>query len=272
MDRIAVPQSASRATVFQCGLAAHGVVEAALPELRALRDEPGVPPGPPVPPRFLRHADEQAVVGLAAVLRAVGDPALREQRYAEWGVLAAPQFPGRLAGAGALSKFVRDGAATVSPHVIPQYSLHSVAGTISVALGLHGPNFGIGGGREALSEGLTAALTFFDPETTPGLWLVLTGWDPEPIPDGAGSSQSNSVCRGVALALVAVEGASRVLRLTVEPKPQAAPAANVPTLAGLISRLAQPARDSCDPIWSCPLPWGGQVELLPSMLVQRKAA
>jgi hypothetical protein len=229
-----------------------------------------------VPLRFLRNADEQTVVGVAAVLRAIGDPALRDQRFAEWGVLAAPQFPGRLVGAAAFSKFQREGAATVSPHIIPQHSLHSLSGAVSVVLGMHGPNFGVGGGPEAMAEAFTAALTFLDHDTLAGLWLVLTGWDPEPVPDGSGSTSSESVCRGVALALVPAASQRRMLRLTTLPLPCAGqdptgiPAAL--TLAGLIDRLATSTDEQPGIPWSFRLCWGGQIEQINSAMRQRKAA
>jgi hypothetical protein len=197
------------------------------------------------------------------VLRAIGGPALRDEPFDEWGVLAAPQFPGRLVGAAAFNKFARDGAATVSPHVIPQHSLHSLSGAVSVVLGLHGPNFGVGGGPEGLAEAFTAALTFLDHDTLPGLWLVLTGWDPEPVPDGTGSTSSESVCRGVALALVPGASQRRMLRLTTLQSPCAGedpngnPAAF--TLAGLIARLATSADEQPGLPWSFRLRWGAQI-------------
>ena len=271
MDLASVVDVVSRRTTFECGVAAHGVVEASRSDLRALREEPGPANAPAVPPRFLRQADEQTVVGLAAVLRAMGRPALRDQQFDEWGVLVAQRFVGRQIGAGVLEKFLRDGSATVSPHAIPQLALHSTAGAISVALGMHGPNFGVGGGREALLEGLPAALTFFDPALMPGLWLVLTAWEPDPIPDGKGSSDTSAVCRGAALALVPSGTAPRLLRLTVDAVPPT-PAVAPPALSSLVGRLDVDAGQSPEAIWSCVLPWGGRVELLPNTNMQRKAA
>ena len=184
------------AATSACSLAAAGVVAASLAELPALRDQPGGPNAPPVPSRFLRHSDEQTVVGLAAVLQAMGSSALRDTCYDDWGVVAAPVFPGRMGGAGTFTKFREGGCAAISPHIIPQNSLHSVAGAISICLGMHGPNFGIGGGPDALAEGLTVALGLVDQSSLPGLWLVLTQWSPEPVPDGRGSTQTETTCHG----------------------------------------------------------------------------
>jgi len=277
MDRTSTREGiAPRDIVFECGMAAQGIVEATPANLRALREKPGGATSPPLPPRFLRHADEQTVVGLVAVLRAVGEPALRGQSFEEWGVLAAPQFPGRLVGAAALTKFARDGAATVSPHIIPQHSLHSLSGAVSIVLGLHGPNFGVGGGHEALAEAFTAALTFLDHATLPGLWLVLTGWDPEPVPDCTGWTTSESVCRGVALALVPDASQGRMLRLTALRSPCAGEdSSGIPpalTLAGLIDRLATSSDKRPEPAWSFALCWGAQIDQITSPTGQPKAA
>ena len=239
----------------------HGAVEATLDGLRTLREEPGGAAHRPIPPRFLRHADEQTVVGLAAVLRAMEDPALQNRDYSDWGVLAAPQFPGRIVGLTAFDKFDREGAAAVSPHIIPQHSLHSVSGAISIALALHGSSFGVGGGADGLAEGITAALTFLDRDTMPGLWLVLTAWDPEPVPDRPDWATAEPICRGVALALVPYAGEERLLRLTSgSPCRLAGDRADLPpvlTLAGLVARLATGADRQP---WSLSLDWGGRIE------------
>jgi hypothetical protein len=271
-------------------LAAAGVVAASLAELPALRDQPGGPNAPPVPPRFLRHSDEQTVVGLAAVLQAMDSSALRDACYGDWGVVAAPVFPGRMGGAGTFTKFREGGCAAISPHIIPQNSLHSVAGAISICLGMHGPNFGIGGGPDALAEGLTVALSLVDQSSLPGLWLVLTQWSPEPVPDGRGSTQTETTCHGIALALLPGAGQGLTLRMTL-PESQ-------PSLGKAIPRLVLSGKES-DPLaaavgreglaelagwltagsarqrsapWSFGLPWGGRVELVQEQYQQQTKA
>ncbi len=204
---------------------AHGVIAAPLNVLPALREDPGVSVRRPIPPRFLRHADEQTVVGLAAVLRAMDEGALRETCFDEWGVVAAPMFPGRLGGAATFRRYQQGGTAAISPHIIPQNSLHSVSSAISISLTMRGPNFGIGGGPEALGEGLTVAMTLLDSTALPGLWLVLTQWAPEPVPDGQGSTRTETICLAVALALFrrAEQGSGGMtLRLTASAGPGAA--------------------------------------------------
>ena len=95
-----------------------------------------------------------------------------------------------------------EGVWGTSPHLIPHFALHSASGSISLALGSHGPNLGVGGGRRAVAEGFLAALTWLSTGTVPGVWLVLSGWSPELVPDPAGNSPQAGECLGLALALV----------------------------------------------------------------------
>jgi len=275
------PLADSSGVTAACFLAAGGVVVATLAELPALRDRPGGSGGRQVPPRFLRHSDEQTVVGLAAVLRAMDDSALHGECYDDWGVVAAPVFPGRLGGAATFTKFREGGPAVISPHIIPQNSLHSVAGAISVGLGMHGPNFGIGGGREALGEGLTVALSLVGDANLPGLWLVLTQWTPEPVPDGRGSTLTETACLGVALALRAGAGRGAAMRITLPGGNRAGNRDTSPVaghdafysdrsrtaegqepLTELANWLASESAGRQSARWSFGLPWGGQVELI----------
>jgi hypothetical protein len=127
----------------------------------------------PPPASFLKHADEQSVAGLAAVHRAIGHR-LAGVSFADWGVVAAPELLGQTVMGPTLQRFAQEGAWGISPHLIPHRSLHSVSGTISQALGLHGPNFGVGGGPGAVSEAFLAAASLIAERHVPGLWLVLT--------------------------------------------------------------------------------------------------
>ncbi len=264
-------------------MAAQGVIAAPLNALPALREQPGDSGRRQIPPRFLRHADEQTVVGLAAVLKAMEDGPLRETCFDDWGVVAAPMFPGRLGGAATFRRYQQGGPAAISPHIIPQNSLHSVSSAISISLAMHGPNFGIGGGPEALAEGLTVAMTLLDPNVMPGLWLVLTQWMPEPMPDGLGSTQTETICLAVALGCVAEQGQeARGLTLRASgrsrvasdcPRAAAAPQAGSgrEPLVELAQWLAGETGGRSAP-WSYGLPWGGRVELVEANYLQRAKA
>jgi hypothetical protein len=184
-----------------CDVVAFGEVWAAGSTLAALRQKPGPVPHGSLPASFLKHADEQTVVGLAAVLEAIQAHGLTSVDFVDWAVLAAPRFLGRLAIATALRRFVAEGAWGMSPHLIPHRSLHSLSGTVSQALKIHGPNFGVGGGPGGTREALFAALALLNGDKVPGTWVVLTGWEPEPVPDSNGNPPAECRCVGRALAL-----------------------------------------------------------------------
>jgi hypothetical protein len=204
---------------------AFGALAIPVEELAALRKAPGPMDGATIPGSLLRHADDHTVLALAAVLRARA--ARREaaggaeDRDADWGVLIAPRYPGRLAVTPHLERFRRQGPTSVSPLIIPTMSLHAASGSVSLALGLHGPSYGVGGGPGHLAQALLAGLAAvgLDP-AVPGLWVVATGWDPEPVPDLKGKPLNAATGYAVALALepVAPDGA---LNLAVEVRPDA---------------------------------------------------
>ncbi|MCC6421082.1 MAG: hypothetical protein IT429_22825 [Gemmataceae bacterium] len=165
-----------------CTVVAHAarwVPPDAVPQLR----RPTHPvTGELLPPAFLKHADDQTVAAVATTFAAAAqlDPAARD--FARWGVVAAPRFLGRVVMGHVLYRFREEGAWGISPHLIPHRSLHAVSGTLSQALALHGPNFGVGGGPGAASEGLLAAAALLGRSDVPGVWLVLTAYAPEPVP------------------------------------------------------------------------------------------
>ena len=102
-------------------------------------------------------------------------------------MVAASRYLGRANLAVALRSFMAEGVWGTSPHLIPHFALHSASGTISLALGSHGPNLGVGGGLHAAAEGFLTALTWLSTGVVPGVWLVLTGWSPELVPDPSGN-------------------------------------------------------------------------------------
>jgi hypothetical protein len=118
-------------------------------------------------PSNLRHVDDQAIAALAAVRKLPPAPS-------DWGVLASSQTPGRRLFRPAAERFKTEGAWTVSPHIIPNCSLHSISGLVSVSMGLRGLNLGVGGttGREGDIWPITAGL--LADRLVPGLILVCT--------------------------------------------------------------------------------------------------
>jgi hypothetical protein len=207
--------------------------------------------GEPFPHNFLKASDEQTVVALAAVLQAIK----------QHGVIAAPRFFGRLNAADVLVKVETAGAAKAPPLFVPHRSLHAVSGTISQALEIKGPNFGVGGGINAPVEGLLTALTLLDEYQLPGLWVVLTQNDPEPLPDGRGNSVVPAVCHALALAFMPVAEDWKGLRLLLtEPGQGNGPAAEEPNrdtiFAGLTHFIEQGTAQAAFGTWSCSLKWG----------------
>ncbi|HWY85382.1 MAG TPA: hypothetical protein VNX28_01590, partial [Gemmataceae bacterium] len=121
---------------------------------------------------------------LAAISRAMVSMGRPTASFANWGVVAAANSFGRSGTFQSLLDFRRDGPWGVTPHLIPHHSLHAISGTVSQALRIHGPNFGIGGGPSAVAEALLAAATMISDNNLPGLWVVLTGPDPECLAEG----------------------------------------------------------------------------------------
>jgi hypothetical protein len=197
-----------------CDVAAHAVLRVPLEAVGDIRRVPGPVWGPVLPPAFLKHADEQTVVGLGAVYHAIHDYHLSGP-FTDWGVLAAPRFLGRPTMAAALQRFAAEGAWGVSPHLIPHRSLHAISGTVSQALKIQGPNFGVGGGPGAAGEALVAAAALLGRGKVPAIWVVLTGLDPEAAPDQAGRSPPGTHCVGMALALTTTKAGSHCIHLCV---------------------------------------------------------
>ena len=175
-------------------------------DVQALRRRPGpVPEGwKRVPPSLLRYADEQTVAGIAAVFAAIEAMATRPERFHDWGVVAASRFLGRANLAIALRSFMAEGVWGTSPHLIPHFALHSQSGTISLALGSHGPNLGVGGGLHSAADGFLTALTWLATGVVPGVWLILSGWSPELVPAPHGNGPPTGECQALALAMVSV--------------------------------------------------------------------
>lgn len=253
-----------RPTTPDCAIRAHAVVEARRSAIDALRDA-AVPSGAPaLPSRFLRHCDEHTVVAVRAVLAAIAT--LPEPPPVDrCGVIAAPCQAGRIMAARSLSQLRTGGAVTVSPHIVPQCSLHSLAGAVSVALGMHGPHLGVGGGPDALAEGLFAAMTLFRGGAAAGcdaVWLVASEWDSEPALDADGTPVGDPLCRGLALLLVpATAGHADRLSLTLVPRQESAEPVATASLAGFARAVEICATGSALTAWGMTCPWGAEIRL-----------
>jgi hypothetical protein len=251
-----------RRTPVASAVAGFATLRATAAELPALRQNPGRVAGEPLPASFLKHSDDQTVAGVAAVLRAIDAGGLGGTSFRDWGVVAASRFMGRTALAGALLRFRTEGAWGISPHLIPHRSLHSLSGTISQALKVHGPNFGSGGGPGGAADALLTGTALLH-GGLPGVWVVLTGWEPEPTTDGQGHVVNpDCLCDAVALALTPAPSTGARLSLRVVP-------AGIEsrrnghggiTLLSLEAVVRSLAGLSATVVWQ--LPFGGRVELV----------
>ncbi len=138
-------------------------------------------------PLNLKNADDQSVVGLLAVREACRHQT-HTQDMSEWGVIAAPRTPGRSTIVSALERYQTEGAWGISPHVVPHCSLHSLAGFLSVAFDIRGPNLGVGGLAGCEGEAWLLASAWLNAKLVPAVWVVMTGWD-------------GAMCKGIALAM-----------------------------------------------------------------------
>ena len=247
MKPSACPPSAGPAV--GCRVVAHAALRAGPAAIATLRRQPTPPELPPPPATLLKHADEQTVVALAAVYRAIADAGWAGQSFTDWGVIAAGNFFGRGGIAQAIQRYRREGAWGISPHMIPHSSVHATSGTISQALKLHGPNFGLGGGPDGSVDAFLAAATLVSDPRLPGLWLVLTGHDGEVIPhEGEGPAES-STCEAVALGLTPAAAVMPGLNLRIcprDPEPEshdflaALPAYRLTSLADELTQTDRP--------------------------------
>jgi hypothetical protein len=198
---------------------------------------------------LLRYSDEQTVAGTTAVFTAIEAMGRAPDDFEDWGVVAASRYLGRASLNAALRTFRAEGVWGTSPHLIPHFALHSPSGTISLALGLHGPNLGVGGGLHAAAEGFLAALTWLAGGIVPGVWLVLSGWVPELAPDRDGRTTGIVECQALALALVAERATVRAaFYVTAGERPSGQPAPAPLNLVSLAAALDSPAVDARETI------------------------
>jgi hypothetical protein len=231
----------------------------------ALRQRPGPGVGEHLPANFLKHADDQTVVALSAVLQAIQHFRMADTCFTHWGIVSAPCFLGRSALVAAQQRFAVEGAWGMSPHFIPHRTQHAISGTISQALKVHGPNFGAGGGPSSPIEALLAAAVLAQGKDVPGVWVVMSGWNPEQIPDPTGRTDPQAVCTAVALALTDARAGRYGPRLKILPAassermPPSAPPSALARLEAFLAALDQGETMPAAAVW--PLDGGGRLEL-----------
>ncbi len=201
-ERLSAAARPENGSTLAASVIGHALYRLSPHDVPAVRRQPGpVHEGARPSPSVLRYSDEQTVAGVAAVFSAIERTGKDPGDFDDWGVVVASRFLGRANLAQALRCFASEGVWGTSPHLIPHFALHSPSGAISLALKLHGPNVGVGGGEFAEAEGFLAAVSWLAAGIVPGVWLVLSGWDPELVP-GSPPTQ-NTHAEALALALVA---------------------------------------------------------------------
>jgi hypothetical protein len=204
----------------------HEVLDAE--RLAALRKAPVLWRGQPLPAAQLKHVDDQTFAALITVLAAIQTAGLEEFDFSAWGVIGAPRFIGRAGLEPHIRRFMAEGPWSVTPHAIPHRCLHSPSGLISQLLGWHGANIGAGGGRNGAGEALLAALACLTPETA-GLWLVLSAYDPERLPDNVPAAPAWQL-HVLALALTPTPMPTTIGCFAVVPHPQVGASLEAPDL------------------------------------------
>jgi hypothetical protein len=214
----------------------------------------------------LKPADAQTVVGLAAILQAIRSSALGGVPLTDWGIIASPRLMARIEGADTLYKYEVGGAWKVNPLLLPNLCLHAVSGTISQLLQVKGPNFGVGGGTNFITDAFLTACTLLDEQQLPGLWLVVTQCDPDPMPDREGKNPGPWVCHGLALAFQEVDDNWHGLRLhfqrcdAAEPSPWREQDSRL-QYADLVQFLSTGMESKQFGAWQCNLDWGARLVL-----------
>jgi hypothetical protein len=202
-------------TTFRCRIAASVVLRASSETIAQWRRQPLTLASETLPASFLKQAEDQTVVAMRTLAQALAQAGWQSTSFANWGVVAAPNFLGRIIIARTLQRFAQEGAWGVSPYSIPHQSLHAISGTISQALKIYGPNFGIGGGPDSCADAFLLGATLLADGQLPGLWLVLCGHDTELLPTSEGEPASSPMCHAVVMAWMPTEEAVAGQLLTI---------------------------------------------------------
>ncbi len=202
---------------LECGIAAFGTANLDGEKLGIIRKAPEAQMSMPLAPSVARHCDEQTMASLFAVGEAMRHLRATAADFKAWGIVASTRYLGRSFFAQSLDKFDREGPWNTSVQVVPHRSLHSTSSTISLALGCHGPNVGVGGAIDGEGQALLTAASMLDEFALPGVWLVLAGWSPELNIDAVGQPTHEARCHALALALKPAGEVASGLQLRIVP-------------------------------------------------------
>src|SRR4051812_37102727 len=83
-------------TTVRCRLAATSLMRSSAETIAQVRRQPVIVGDQKMPVSFLKHAEDQSVLALATVLQALEQECWHTRSFAQWAVIAAPNFFGRL--------------------------------------------------------------------------------------------------------------------------------------------------------------------------------
>jgi hypothetical protein len=196
----------------ELSIVASGVAQLTMAELSAIRKEslPNLPSR--LSPQLLRHSDEQTLAALVALSEATKSIATASKDFSDWAIVSSSRNLGRGAFAAVIDKYRSEGPWGVSVQVIPHCTAHAVAGTISLAIGSHGPCIGAGDGE--LDALLSAACVLRQPDWC-GAWVVFSHWLPELAIDSAGRPTADATCWAAAIAVTRQPSACSLGRIRI---------------------------------------------------------
>jgi acyl carrier protein len=244
-----------------------GIVDLPIAEIGAMRERVAAEGADPKAQSVARLCDDQTILGILAVKEAMRHGPIRPDEMTMWNLIASSRFLGRLSSVSSWRRFEKLGPSRMSPLLIPFVSLHAGASVLSLYFDIHGPSFGVGGCADHVSEGLLSALTVPMGADAPGSWMVFTGWEPEPVPDEKGNTETPSRGYGVALALAEWDEQSAV-HLTYKPQTGGGVAAEFPTMRQFVEGVAGLGSGPCE----LPLSAGGAIVIEKIARAARKAA
>jgi acyl carrier protein len=186
---------------IRAAVRAVGCVDVPIAEISAARERLASEGKDAKAQSVMRLCDDQTVLGALAVKEAMRRGSIEPGETTMWNLVASSRFLGRLSSVSTWNRFQKLGPSRATPLLIPFVSLHAGASVLSLFFEIHGPTFGVGGCADNVSEGLLTGLTLPISAATPGTWVVFTSWEPEPVPNEKGRTETPSKGYAVALAL-----------------------------------------------------------------------
>ena len=169
MQSATMPQHATQSSAesILISIVASACAQLTVSELAAVRKESLLNFPNPLSPQLLRHSDEQTLAALVALSKIMPKISQEPNHFGDWAVVSCSSNLGRSAFATVIDKYRHEGPWGVSVQVIPHCTAHAVAGTVSLAIGSHGPSISAGSGANGAPRPLCRLARFCDTLTGP---------------------------------------------------------------------------------------------------------